>query len=121
MRCFNHQDREAVAACKACSKGLCPECAVDLGHGVACKGVHEANVEALNEITTRASRLQAVNTRGRFAVPAFYALLGILFLSWGLYEDRSTFLCLIGGAFLLYALVIFRGNRRAFGPNKPDA
>jgi len=45
MRCFNHQDHEAVGCCKACGKGLCPDCAADLGHALACRGSHEAMVE----------------------------------------------------------------------------
>ena len=27
MKCFNHEDREAVASCQKCGKGLCKECA----------------------------------------------------------------------------------------------
>jgi len=27
MKCFNHTDREAVATCQRCGKGLCKECA----------------------------------------------------------------------------------------------
>ena len=27
MKCFNHEDREAVATCQRCGKGLCRECA----------------------------------------------------------------------------------------------
>ena len=27
MKCFNHPDREAVATCQSCGKGLCRECA----------------------------------------------------------------------------------------------
>ena len=27
MKCFNHEDREAVATCQSCGKGLCKECA----------------------------------------------------------------------------------------------
>lgn len=27
MKCFNHEDREAVATCQRCGKGLCKECA----------------------------------------------------------------------------------------------
>jgi hypothetical protein len=44
MRCFNHVDREAIGFCKACCKGLCPECAVDLGFGLSCRGEHEKRV-----------------------------------------------------------------------------
>ncbi|HCU25594.1 MAG TPA: hypothetical protein DF383_11315 [Deltaproteobacteria bacterium] len=39
MHCFHHQDHEAIGICKACGKGLCQECTVDLGHGLACKPV----------------------------------------------------------------------------------
>ena len=47
MNCFNHPNVPAVGICKACQKGLCKECAVDLGHGIACKGHHE-EVDMLN-------------------------------------------------------------------------
>ena len=52
MRCFYHPEREAVGLCKACSKGLCTSCAVDLGHGIA-----EA-VTALHSLIARNARLQ---------------------------------------------------------------
>jgi hypothetical protein len=37
VRCFNHPEREAIGSCKACSKGLCPDCvaAEDMGWRVA--------------------------------------------------------------------------------------
>ena len=38
MRCFYHTDREAVAACRACSRGLCAECGEPLVRGFACRG-----------------------------------------------------------------------------------
>jgi hypothetical protein len=47
MNCFNHPDVPAVGICKACQKGLCMECVVDLGHGIACKN-HREKVEILN-------------------------------------------------------------------------
>lgn len=30
MRCFYHQDKEAIGSSKSCGKGSCPECAVDM-------------------------------------------------------------------------------------------
>jgi hypothetical protein len=122
VRCFNHQDREAVGACKACSKGLCAECAADLGHGLACRGSHESAVEALNQITLRARRVQATSTKARYVAPTFHTAMGLLFLGWGLFSGpRFTFLSLLGGAFLIYAFVIFVTNQRAYSPAKPDA
>jgi hypothetical protein len=41
MRCFVHHDLEAVGTCRACNKGLCRECASDLGHSISCRGACE--------------------------------------------------------------------------------
>ena len=49
MNCFNHPRVVAVGICKYCQKGLCTDCVVDLGHGVACKH-HQAEVNELYDI-----------------------------------------------------------------------
>jgi hypothetical protein len=36
VRCWSHPDVDAVGLCKACGKGVCKQCAVDLGLGLAC-------------------------------------------------------------------------------------
>lgn len=36
MKCFHHPSDDAVGLCKACGKGVCRACAVDLGEGLAC-------------------------------------------------------------------------------------
>jgi len=50
MKCFNHHDKDAVGICKSCNKGLCPDCAVDVGNGIACKGTCQNEVIALNTL-----------------------------------------------------------------------
>jgi hypothetical protein len=47
VRCFYHHDREAIGMCKSCSKGLCPDCAVDLNKGLACKDYCEEEVKGI--------------------------------------------------------------------------
>lgn len=47
MNCFYHPTAVAVGTCKSCNKGLCRECAVDLGKGLACKGRCEEDVKAV--------------------------------------------------------------------------
>src|SRR5262245_44541193 len=54
MRCFYHQDREAVGLCKSCARALCAECAVDQGTGLACRGRCEERARDLNELQDRA-------------------------------------------------------------------
>jgi hypothetical protein len=36
LKCFHHPTDDAVGLCKACGKGVCRVCAVDLGEGLAC-------------------------------------------------------------------------------------
>lgn len=114
MRCFNHPDRESIGCCKACSKGLCSECAVDLEHGLACRNKHEQSVEALHQIALSASRAEASSRKAKYAGAAFTALMGVLFLGYGyLMQGIGGFMSLLGGAFLVNSLVVFVANRRA--------
>lgn len=50
MKCFYHNDKDAVGTCKSCNKGLCADCAADPGTGLACKGSCEDKVKAINEL-----------------------------------------------------------------------
>lgn len=45
MKCFVHQATDAVGVCRACGRGLCAECAVDLPVGLTCAGKCEKVVE----------------------------------------------------------------------------
>ncbi len=49
MNCIYHPQTPAVALCKYCQRGLCLECAVDLGSGMSCRS-HTAEVREMNEI-----------------------------------------------------------------------
>ena len=53
MRCFYHQDKEAVGTCKSCRKGVCIDCAVDLGKGLACRSRCEDTARALIALIDR--------------------------------------------------------------------
>jgi hypothetical protein len=47
MRCFYHEDKQAVGICKSCGKGVCQECAVDFSKGLACRGHCEESVRSI--------------------------------------------------------------------------
>jgi hypothetical protein len=53
MVCYYHQSAQAVGICKNCHKGICAECAVDVGNGLACKGHCESEVAAINNVFER--------------------------------------------------------------------
>lgn len=109
MRCFNHQDREAVGSCKACAKGLCGECAVDLGHGLSCQGPHEAVVSSCNAIIQYNSRVVAVASGNTYLFPAFLTAMGAVFIGFGYHRYGSVLNLpiMIGCLFVVYAAVIF--------------
>ena len=116
MRCYNHPSVEAVGTCKACSKGLCMECSADLGHGLACKASHIVEVENLNALITRSTRITTAHTRGKFLVPVFYGFIGLTFLGYGLVSSRaSSFSIVMGVGFLAFALFTLATNLKAFG------
>jgi len=41
MYCYHHPDRDAVGACVACNKAVCPECKVEYGGKVYCNSCIE--------------------------------------------------------------------------------
>lgn len=119
MHCFTHQDNVAVASCKHCGKGLCANCAVDLGHGVACHG-HEQEIEDVRAMMLRANSTHTTNTRYKYSSPLFFFALGAIFLIYGFMNPgrTSTFTMILGGAFLVYSVVVFAAVRRAFGESQ---
>ena len=50
-----------MGSCKSCGKGLCPDCAADLGKGLACRGRCEADVTAVIELVDRNIKLQMMS------------------------------------------------------------
>jgi len=119
VRCFNHNDREAIGLCRTCARGLCRDCATDLPYGLACKGVHETSVTQLHEMTMRASRVQSSATRIRFLAPSFYLVIGAVFLTFGLYHEKPIggLLTILGASMGLYGIVVLVASNRAYGRN----
>ncbi|MBI2834374.1 MAG: hypothetical protein HYX76_08110 [Acidobacteria bacterium] len=77
MRCFYHRERDAVATCKNCGRGVCPDCAVDVGNGLACRDRCEAEVRSLNEIISR-NKTAYQKTQSAYARTAlFYAVVAL--------------------------------------------
>jgi hypothetical protein len=115
MKCFYHQDRDAVGSCKSCGKGLCPECAVDLGKGLACRNRCEDDAKAVIalieqniKITARTAGLVDFNKRARAAAYSFYFIMGSIFAGWGLTDPgRLVFLIILGACFNAYGVFLF--------------
>lgn len=121
MHCYNHADREAVGTCKACCRGLCSECAKDLGFGLSCHGPHEQRVAEIEEIITRNASVQRAAGRARYAAPALYLFMGILFAGFGGSRTKADlFLLTLGSGMIAFGMYCLWANRRAYA-RRPDS
>jgi hypothetical protein len=122
MKCFEHPEENAVGVCKHCQKGLCSTCAHDLGHGLACKGKHEKQVAMLNALIEKNAEVYKAAPINILIAPIFYAFMGLIFVIFG-YGYRggiSSFTCILGIGFIIFAIVMYVRNRRLFGQTKKD-
>ena len=108
MRCFYHQDQEAVGICKSCAKGLCNECCADVGKGLACKTRCEIDVRTLNDYIDQnmsaAPEVFKSARRKTYYASVFFVLMGVAFLSTGnIYED--DFQLFIGSFMALFGVI----------------
>lgn len=123
MECFNHHGVAAVAICKNCGRGVCEDCASDVGNGIACRGACEARVIEANEVSEISKRIarrsEAIISRSRttyagqammmVAIGLVPLMLGLL--SLGRNQVFSTVLIAFGAVFLFYAAFLFRTSR----------
>jgi hypothetical protein len=107
MRCFVHQEAEAVGTCRACNKGLCPSCAVDLGHSITCKGACEIKANAINSQLANNAVLLQTQRRNKLYAPLFFVVIGVLFAIFA--QDGKSLLNLgtvMGGSFVIFGVVL---------------
>ncbi len=119
MKCFNHNETDAIGQCKHCYKGLCKACLTDLGHGTACQDKHEVEVENINSLIENSTASYSLSPKSVFVSNLFLLLLGILFLWFGFAED-STFLMVVGALFISYLVLLLIYNIVQFRKLKTD-
>ena len=117
MNCFYHPDRPAVGLCKHCQRGLCSDCAALVGDSLACKGRHEEQVHALEEMT-RLNILKSKRTRSDYLRNTiFYGTVGLLFTAFGVSQIQwlgvqGIVYAVIGLALLYAALANYLESRK---------
>ena len=89
MKCFNHTEREAVATCQKCGKGLCRECAEKytpcMCDACAARTRQEKQQQAQNKEDQRRQKYKdaLIDTRSEFIKTAVIGVLvGIFFVWW---------------------------------------
>jgi hypothetical protein len=118
MKCFYHTERDAVAMCKSCNRGLCPECSADVPPGVACRGRCEADVAALNLVIERSkTAYQKTGTAYRRNAIATL-IMGLFFVAFGILpvllsqSYGAFFMAPLGAVFLLWSFFSYRSGKQ---------
>jgi hypothetical protein len=116
MNCYNHEDKSSVGICKACGKGLCPECVTDMGHGLACKDEHEEMVETYNFIIEKNNKVYSEANKNILIGPIFLLFMGIVFIWSGIISRQGlpNMAFIMGIGFIVFSIVIFIKNRELF-------
>ena len=123
MRCHTHREAEAVGVCKSCGKGLCPDCAVDLERGLACRGRCEADVRALIDLVDRSlaqldrSAKLLGSARGIYrGLGGFLIVMALVFGGFHfVWDDGGGFLAIVAAAFLVFGVLLLVMTRKLPG------
>ena len=116
MKCFTHQEIEAVAVCKACGKAVCNECAIESENGISCQQSCSNVLLYKNELYAKQvdhlKNIKRMNLLGSF----FSIGVSILFIyfssqGFGLVYD---FVFLLGAGFMVYGIVALLVNMIIF-------
>jgi len=118
MKCFVHSDRDAVATCNSCGRGLCHECAVEVSSGLACRNRCEDRVRRLKSLIERnidnaptTFFLIRSARRTHLYSAVFTGTMGLCFLwfAYSEYQKRGEvgFLFAIGAASFGYGIMTF--------------
>lgn len=109
MKCFVHHDRDAVGICPSCFRGVCPDCAVDLGRGLACRDRCEIEVRRLYDLrdfsfaqpSVQKKVLDRTGQQTRMA-GIFNIVLGAIFILFDVIGGAVGFLTVLGACFFVF-------------------
>lgn len=108
MKCYNHQNIDALAICKNCNKGLCKDCLTEIDDGIACTGHCAEKVTKINELIEG-----NINSKNSAVGPYMrngylYLLMGLVFVAYGtLINSNMEFIAIMGVLFLVGSIFSF--------------
>lgn len=114
MKCFTHQQVDALGVCRSCLKGVCVDCAIDIGDGIACRdSCEEKAKEIVNVLQTSIGAQKDFKKRGVYLFPLFCVSLGLVFMVSSYYaRGWINFLSVSGAIFALFGIAMLWLNRR---------
>jgi hypothetical protein len=104
MRCFNHQDKEAIGVCKSCARGLCPSCAAEVEKAIACRGRCEVDVSTLLSLNRNSLQFAKTSKQARYLAPTLLIVLGMMLGLMGITHDGIDFTAWAGGIMMVIGI-----------------
>ena len=117
MVCYYHPNKPAVGLCKYCQRGLCSTCAAHGGDSIACRGLHEEQVRAMEALFQR-TILQSKRVGSDYLRnTVFYGVVGVLFTAFGISQLQwlglqAVVYVMIGLALLWAAVANYLESRK---------
>ncbi len=97
MTCYNHHDRQSVGICKACGRAVCPDCIVEVGESIACKGRCEDQIRLIDTMIRDnirnmpyVNRVVQSSQSSKFVLPVLLLGSGLLCCVWAIYDYRQS-------------------------------
>jgi len=94
MKCYYHEDRDAVATCKRCGKSLCKECASKYQIVYCADCAAQMRAEAVNK-KERDRQSKLIDTKSEiikaFVIGAIAAIVGVALMIWLSSDGPITF------------------------------
>jgi len=113
MNCYNHRTVAAVATCKNCNKGLCPDCLTEIENGIACTATCIEQVKMLNVLLNK-SNSASTRVAGTYYRTVFiYGAMSLLFFFTAFeYSDLKIYGTAAGCIFLIVAILsLYTANK----------
>lgn len=108
MRCFNHQDLEAVGSCKHCMRAVCNTCARINDFGLSCCEACDKHLSEYDQAMEKSLTFWRIGGRKKVQSGSIFTLLlGLVFTFFGAIDCSKN--SLEAGGFLLFMGIIFAG------------
>jgi hypothetical protein len=111
MKCFQHNETDAIGICRHCHKGVCRQCAAVVDGCLACRYVCELKVEQANRMIAFNAQIISSRPRVQRAWSLVSLLAGAVLVGMGLRVHDGGGLVVFGimlGVFGVFQLLAIR-------------
>ncbi len=117
MRCFNHQQNDAIAVCLACGKACCKQCIHDTEPMISCSAECQQTIDESTEVMNRTKIIYGIgqfktnrpvfNSQTIFLLTTGLFFLCFVFYSWNKHGFRDSTYLLLGIGLIFTGLGVF--------------